>query len=88
MSGIDIPEGTTFEEAQRALASRVAQLESGEAGLDEAVRIFEEAMAYQRFCERRLTEIKGRIEELTAEDLPSPGPGAPPADDEEDDGPF
>ena len=86
MSGFEIPEETTFEEAQRALAQRVAQLESGEAGLDEAVRIFEEAMAYQRFCERRLTEIKGRIEELTAEDLPAAQP-PPPGDDEVED-PF
>jgi exodeoxyribonuclease VII small subunit len=88
VSGIEIPEGTTFEEAQRELAQRVAQLESGEAGLDEAVRVFEEAMAYQRFCERRLTEIKGRIEELTAEGLP-PAPGTEdPSGDPGREGPF
>jgi exodeoxyribonuclease VII small subunit len=71
---IEIPADTTFEQAQRELQLRVAQLESGDVGLDDAIRIFEEAMAYQRFCERRLTEIKGRIEELTASDLPAAGP--------------
>jgi exodeoxyribonuclease VII small subunit len=70
---IEIPADTTFEQAQRELQLRVAQLESGDVGLDDAIRIFEEAMAYQRFCERRLTEIKGRIEELTASDLPAAG---------------
>ena len=70
---IEIPQDTTFEQAQRELNLRVAQLESGEVALDDAVRIFEEAMAYQRFCEARLTEIKGRIEELTASDLPATG---------------
>lgn len=74
---IPIPDDTTFEQAQRELNLRVTQLESGEVGLDDAVRIFEEAMAYQRFCEGRLTEIKGRIEELTASDLPAAGAATP-----------
>lgn len=84
MSGIEIPAETTFEQAQRELQLRVNQLESGDVGLDDAVRIFEEAMAYQRFCEARLTEIKGRIEELTAGDLPLP----PGEDREESPPPF
>jgi exodeoxyribonuclease VII small subunit len=82
---VEIPEDTTFEQAQRELAERVARLESGEVGLDEAVRIFEEAIAYQRFCERRLTEIKGRIEELAASDLPD---DQPPAVREDETPPF
>lgn len=84
---IEIPPETSFEAAQSALNERVARLESGSVGLDEAVRIFEEAMAYQRFCERRLAEIRGRIEELTAGDLPPAGP-APGTADERDDPPF
>ena len=82
---IEIPEDTTFEQAQRELAERVARLESGEVGLDDAVRIFEEAIAYQRFCERRLAEIKGRIEELTASDLPE---SQPPGGQEDETPPF
>jgi len=88
VSGIEIPEGTTFEEAQGELARRVAELESGEAGLDDAVRLFEEAMAYQRFCERRLGEIKGRIEELTADALPPPPGTEDPSGDPGREGPF
>lgn len=84
---IEIPAETTFEDAQRELQQRVAQLESGDVGLDDAVRIFEEAMAYQRFCEKRLTEIKGRIEELTASDLPAV-PGSPEAEEPESPPPF
>ena len=83
----EIPPETTFEAAQAALSERVARLESGAVGLDEAVRIFEEAMTYQRFCERRLAEIRGRIEELTAGDLPPAGP-PPSAPQPEEDIPF
>jgi exodeoxyribonuclease VII small subunit len=78
-----LPDDLTFEEAQRALAERVERLESGQVGLDEALRLFQEGVAYQRFCERRLTEIRGRIEELSASALP---PLEPPA--AEDDTPF
>ena len=77
---IEIPDTTTFEDAQRELSARVARLESGDVGLDEAIGIFGEAMAYQRFCERRLTEIKGRIEELTASDLAARDAPPPPPD--------
>lgn len=84
---IEIPPDTTFESAQAALDERVARLESGAVGLDEAVRIFEEAMAYMRFCEARLAEIRGRIEELTAGDLP-PAPASPGADPDDEEPPF
>lgn len=84
---MEIAPETTFEQAQRELQLRVTQLESGDVGLDDAVRIFEEAMAYQRFCEKRLTEIKGRIEELTAGDLPAV-PGSPEDQVEEAPPPF
>jgi len=77
VSGIPpLPDDLTFEAAQRALAERVERLESGQVGLDEALRLFQEGIAYQRFCEQRLTEIRGRIEELSASALPPPEPPA------------
>ena len=85
---IEIPPDTTFEDAQRQLAERLARLESGDVGLDDAVRIFEEAMAYQRFCEARLAEVKGRIEELTAADLPATPDASPEGEPAEEEPPF
>ena len=71
----------TFEEALRRLDEVVARLESGEAGLEEAVALFERGQGYLAACRERLAAAQRRIEELTAEDLPAeggPGEEAPP----------
>jgi exodeoxyribonuclease VII small subunit len=54
----------TFESAQRELDAIVERLESGEASLDEAIRLWERGEELYRFCLTRLDRAQGRIEEL------------------------
>lgn len=61
----------TFEEALRRLDEVVSRLESGEVGLEEAVALFERGQSYLSACRERLAAAQRRIEELTAEDLPT-----------------
>ena len=61
MTGADEP---TFESAQRELDAIVERLESGEATLDEAIRLWERGEELYRFCLARLDRAQGRIEEL------------------------
>ena len=57
-------EEPTFESAQRELDAIVERLESGEASLDEAIRLWERGEELYRFCLARLDRAQGRIEEL------------------------
>jgi exodeoxyribonuclease VII small subunit len=57
-------ERPTFESAQRELDAIVERLESGEASLDEAIRLWERGEELYRFCLARLDRAQGRIEEL------------------------
>jgi exodeoxyribonuclease VII small subunit len=59
--GADTP---TFEEARRELESIVAQLESGQAGLEEALALWERGEELYRLCLGRLDAAQGKIEEL------------------------
>jgi len=54
----------TFESAQQELDAIVERLESGEASLDEAIRLWERGEELYRFCLARLDRAQGRIEEL------------------------
>ncbi len=63
----DVPEATAFEVAVAELEECVDRLESGDVGLDEAVRLFRRGAALQAWCEWRLDAIRATIEELTAE---------------------
>jgi exodeoxyribonuclease VII small subunit len=54
----------TFESAQRELDAIVERLESGEASLDEAIRLWERGEELYRLCLTRLDRAQGRIEEL------------------------
>ena len=53
-----------FEEAQRELEDVVRRLESGEASLDEALKLWERGEELYRFCKDRLDAAEGKIEEL------------------------
>jgi len=57
-------EPTTFEAAQRELDQIVERLERGEAGLDEAIALWERGEELYRFCLAKLDAAHGRIEEL------------------------
>jgi exodeoxyribonuclease VII small subunit len=54
----------TFEEAQKELEEIVHRLESGEAPLDEALKLWERGEELYRFCRERLDAAEGRIEKL------------------------
>lgn len=71
----------TFEEAQRELETIVERLERGQAGLDEAIALWERGEELLRFCLGRLEAAEGKIEQLArraeqAAPLPDPGPNA------------
>jgi exodeoxyribonuclease VII small subunit len=54
----------TFEEAQKELEQIVHRLETGEAPLDEALKLWERGEELYRFCKERLDAAEGKIEEL------------------------
>ena len=54
----------TFEEAQKELEQIVHRLETGEAPLDEALKLWERGEELYRFCKERLDTAEGKIEEL------------------------
>lgn len=76
MSDQDQPPAT-FEAAMARLDEIVTQMESGDVGLEEAVKLFEEGQRHLAYCQTRLGAVEARIAELTAGDDPDSGP--PPA---------
>jgi exodeoxyribonuclease VII small subunit len=54
----------TFEEAQRELEQIVERLERGEAGLDEAIQLWERGEELYKKCVGKLDAAQGKIEEL------------------------
>jgi exodeoxyribonuclease VII small subunit len=54
----------TFEAAQKELEGIVDRLERGEAGLDEAIALWERGEHLYRFCVEKLDAAQGKIEEL------------------------
>lgn len=56
--------GPTFEEARAELERIVAQLESGQASLDDAIALWERGEALLALCVAKLDAAQGKIEEL------------------------
>lgn len=54
----------TFEEAQRELEQIVERLERGDAGLDEAITLWERGEELYKLCVGKLDAAQGKIEEL------------------------
>ena len=54
----------SFEEAQRELEQIVERLESGRAGLDEAIALWERGEELHKACVAKLDAAQGRIDEL------------------------
>ena len=54
----------SFEAALKRLEEIVRKLESGEAPLDEALKLWERGEELYRFCRERLDTAEGKIEEL------------------------
>jgi len=63
----------SFEEALRELETMVHRLESGEATLDESIRLYEQGDRLRRRCADRLDEAQSRVEaiRLDAEGRPA-----------------
>jgi exodeoxyribonuclease VII small subunit len=56
----------TFEQARAELERIVAELESGRADLEEAVRLWERGKELHRLCVAKLDAAEGKIEELSS----------------------
>jgi exodeoxyribonuclease VII small subunit len=54
----------SFETAQKELEQIVERLERGEAGLDEAIALWERGEELYRFCRSQLDSAEGKIEQL------------------------
>jgi exodeoxyribonuclease VII small subunit len=63
----------TFEQARAELERIVSQLEAGEAGLEDAIRLWERGEALYRLCLAKLDAAQGRVEQLGRE-LADAGP--------------
>ncbi len=57
----------TFEAAMEKLEQIVAKLESGEAALDESLKLFEEGTKLAAFCSKALDTAEQKITTLQAE---------------------
>jgi exodeoxyribonuclease VII small subunit len=57
----------SFEEARAELERIVARLESGEAGLEDAISMWERGEQLYRLCLAKLDAAQGRVEELGQE---------------------
>jgi exodeoxyribonuclease VII small subunit len=59
----------TYEEAEKELLQIVERLERGEAGLDEALKLWERGEELYRFCTEQLDAAEGKVEELARNSL-------------------
>lgn len=54
----------SFEQAYAELEKIIEQLESGELGLDESVRLFEEGRRLSAYCQKLLDEAELRVNQV------------------------
>lgn len=54
----------SFEDALKRLEEIVRKLESGEAALDDAIKLYEEGDRLKQQCEARLAAAQARIEQI------------------------
>lgn len=65
----------SFEEAMGRLEAIVAQLEKGECGLDESLKLFEEGAGLAGRCEELLDQAEQKVNLLLADDREVPFEG-------------
>lgn len=58
-------EKLSFEEAMRELEATVGKLETGEATLEESIKLYERGAELRKHCENRLREAEERVEKIT-----------------------
>jgi exodeoxyribonuclease VII small subunit len=59
-------EALSFEDALKRLETIVQRLESGDASLEEAIRLYGEGDRLRKQCEGRLASAQARIERIVA----------------------
>lgn len=59
----------SYEEAVTALEKIVAKLESGEASLDESLKLFEEGTKLAAYCQKALDTAEQKIRTITQADF-------------------
>lgn len=55
----------SFEDAMRELEATVGKLETGEATLEESIKLYERGAELRKLCEDRLREAEERVEKIT-----------------------
>lgn len=65
----------TFEQAMKRLESIAAQLERGECGLEESLKLFEEGSGLALQCEKLLDQAEQKVNLLLANDEEVPFQG-------------
>lgn len=58
-------EKLSFEDAMRELEATVGKLETGEATLEESIKLYERGAELRKLCEDRLREAEERVEKIT-----------------------
>ncbi|MDO5733177.1 MAG: exodeoxyribonuclease VII small subunit [Eubacteriales bacterium] len=61
---MEMHENLSFEEAMRRLDAIVKRLSQAECGLDESLKLFQEANQLSQFCRKKLDESDGKIKEI------------------------
>lgn len=54
----------SFEDAIKRLEESVKHLEKGDLTLEDSLKAFEEGIKWSRYCEKTLSEAKGKVEIL------------------------
>lgn len=57
-----------FEDAMKRLEKIVEELESGNLGLDESLKKYEEGIELSRFCTKKLNEAQKKVQILSKKD--------------------
>ena len=65
----------SFEESMERLEAIVAQLEKGECGLDQSLKLFEEGAKQAGQCEELLNQAEQKVNLLLADDEEAPFEG-------------
>ncbi|MEE2705097.1 MAG: exodeoxyribonuclease VII small subunit [Pseudomonadota bacterium] len=55
----------SFEEALEKLEEIVKDLESGNVSLDDSVKYYEEGSKLMKFCEKKLTDARMKVEKIS-----------------------
>ena len=58
----------SFELNMQKLENIVEKLESGEIGLEESVKLYEEGMKIKKICDKKLQDIEMQIKKIKIED--------------------